>query len=59
MRVSQELAFELASKAEKSGMTTDDNVRDWLDIETGGELDTTQMDVLEDMFCKRLTQHGC
>lgn len=34
------------------------DIRDWLDIFTGGELETVELDILSDMVERRLKKQG-
>lgn len=50
MKVNKDLAVRLASiGSARIAHWNDDELRDWLDIKTGGELDGCQIDILTSM----------
>jgi hypothetical protein len=55
-RVTADLARLLAAQAGSRSQKWED-LRDWIDLETGSDLDCLQLDLLTDMVRDRLTPH--
>lgn len=53
--VSADRAHQLSIRYPSNYRRNWDDVRDWLDTQTGGDLDCIQLDVLTDMVVARLT----